>query len=98
MSISLGLPSKPEIHERIAEPVATEAQRMSAQSEDDSVALRGEESMSSTVSNSSSSIEFPAFLKKENMRKERVYVSKGSVITQYEDDMDVPTFLRKQMQ
>lgn len=47
----------------------------------------------------SSSHEYPAFLKPENMRKEpRVYVSKGSVITQYEDDMDVPTFLRKQMQ
>lgn len=45
-----------------------------------------------------SQIEFPAFLKKDAMRKERVYVSKGSVITQYEDDMDVPTFLRKQMQ
>jgi cell division protein FtsZ len=44
-------------------------------------------------------IDFPPFLKPETMRKEsRVYVSKGSVITQYEDDMDVPTFLRKQMQ
>jgi cell division protein FtsZ len=53
----------------------------------------------SQSSGNNSSIEFPAFLKKENMRKEaRVYVSKGSVITQYEDDMDVPTFLRKQMQ
>lgn len=98
MSISLGLPSKPEVHERIAEPVVIETQRMSNESEDDSVASRGVESMSATASNSSSSIEFPAFLKKENMRKERVYVSKGSVITQYEDDMDVPTFLRKQMQ
>ncbi|MBN2038227.1 MAG: cell division protein FtsZ [Chitinispirillaceae bacterium] len=47
----------------------------------------------------SSRMEYPAFLKPENMRKEpRTYVSKGSVITQYEDDMDVPTFLRKQMQ
>lgn len=44
------------------------------------------------------SLEFPPFIKKEAMRKERIYVSKGSVITQYEDDMDVPTFLRKQMQ
>jgi cell division protein FtsZ len=47
----------------------------------------------------SSTIEFPPFLKPEAMRKEpRVYVSKGSVMTQYEDDTDVPTFLRKQMQ
>jgi cell division protein FtsZ len=43
--------------------------------------------------------EFPPFLRQEAMRREpRVYVSKGSVLTQYEDDMDVPTFLRKQMQ
>jgi cell division protein FtsZ len=98
MSISLGLPSKSETHERIVETVAIEKPRMSNEVEDESVAMRGEESISTTASNSNSSIEFPAFLKKENMRKERVYVSKGSVITQYEDDMDVPTFLRKQMQ
>lgn len=43
--------------------------------------------------------EFPPFLKQEAMRRDpHVYVSKGSVLTQYEDDMDVPTFLRKQMQ
>ena len=48
--------------------------------------------------NQGSQIEFPPFFKKEAIRKERVYVSKGSVLTQYEDDMDVPTFLRKQMQ
>lgn len=29
---------------------------------------------------------------------ERFYVNRGTVITHYEDDMDVPTFLRKQMQ
>jgi cell division protein FtsZ len=98
MSISLGLPPKSEAHERTIEPVVVEKPRMSTEAEYDSVAMRGEESISTTASNSSSSIEFPAFLKKENMRKERVYVSKGSVITQYEDDMDVPTFLRKQMQ
>ena len=47
----------------------------------------------------SSMVEFPPFLKSDAMRKEpRVYVSKGSVVTQYEDDTDVPTFLRKQMQ
>jgi cell division protein FtsZ len=44
------------------------------------------------------SIDLSSFIKKDSVRKERVYVSKGSVITQYEDDMDVPTFLRKQMQ
>lgn len=46
----------------------------------------------------SSEIGMPTFIKKNQVQKERVYVSKGSVITQYEDDMDVPTFLRKQMQ
>jgi cell division protein FtsZ len=51
------------------------------------------------VASSSAVGEFPPFLKQEAMRREpHVYVSKGSVLTQYEDDMDVPTFLRKQMQ
>ena len=43
-------------------------------------------------------IGIPPYLKKNQMTKERVFVSKGSVLTQLEDDMDVPTFLRKQMQ
>jgi cell division protein FtsZ len=43
--------------------------------------------------------ELPPFLKKDTSRREpQVFVSKGQVITHYEDDMDVPTFLRKQMQ
>ncbi len=44
------------------------------------------------------SIEIPVMFRKENVQKEQVFVSKGQVITHYEDDMDVPTFLRKQMQ
>ena len=97
MSISLALPSKPDVIERIVEPIAA-VPVMSTEVEHETVTMRGEEPLAASTSNSNSSIEFPAFLKKENMRKERVYVSKGSVITQYEDDMDVPTFLRKQMQ
>ncbi len=48
----------------------------------------------------SSSVGVPAFMKqKESTKKEeRVFVSGGTVMTHYEDDMDVPTFLRKQMQ
>jgi cell division protein FtsZ len=43
--------------------------------------------------------DYPPFLKPEAMRKEPlVYVAKGSVVTQYEDDTNIPTFLRKQMQ
>jgi cell division protein FtsZ len=46
-----------------------------------------------------SNLDYPPFLKPEAMRKEPlVYVSKGSVMTQYEDDTNIPTFLRKQMQ
>ncbi|MFP4416802.1 MAG: cell division protein FtsZ [Chitinivibrionales bacterium] len=44
------------------------------------------------------SLEFPVVYHKENVQKEQIFVSKGQVITHYEDDMDVPTFLRKQMQ
>jgi hypothetical protein len=47
----------------------------------------------------SSGLEFPAFLKKEKLKKDPHFVvSKGNIIEHYEDDMDVPTFLRKQMQ
>jgi cell division protein FtsZ len=42
--------------------------------------------------------EFPVVFRRENVQKEQIFVSKGQVITHYEDDMDVPTFLRKQMQ
>ncbi|HMD69189.1 MAG TPA: cell division protein FtsZ [Chitinivibrionales bacterium] len=49
---------------------------------------------------SSQQLEFPAFLKKEKVAKKDPHfvVSKGNIIEHYEDDMDVPTFLRKQMQ
>lgn len=47
---------------------------------------------------SGSDIGVPSFIKNKQVLKERSYVSKGNIITQYEDDMDVPTFLRKQMQ
>ncbi|MBD3346980.1 MAG: cell division protein FtsZ [Chitinivibrionales bacterium] len=47
-----------------------------------------------------SSLDIPApYLNKENIKKEaQVFVHKGEVITHYQDDIDVPTFLRKQMQ
>lgn len=31
-------------------------------------------------------------------KEQKIFVSKGQVISHYEDDMDIPTFLRKQMQ
>jgi len=41
----------------------------------------------------------PPLLKKEKVMKEaQVFVHRGEVITHYQDDIDVPTFLRKQMQ
>lgn len=98
MSISLNVAPKSELQEKAAEPVVVELPRKAAENEENLLSSASEESAAGSASNPNSSIEFPAFLKKENMRKERVYVSKGSVITQYEDDMDVPTFLRKQMQ
>lgn len=92
MSISLSVPPKQDIPQcrienqdlpRVVQEITTS---------------HNEEQSAPSVSQVGPSIEFPAFIKKEAIRKERVYVSKGSVITQYEDDMDVPTFLRKQMQ
>ncbi|HEX2959608.1 MAG TPA: cell division protein FtsZ [Chitinispirillaceae bacterium] len=51
------------------------------------------------AANVASGLDIPSIIRPRDAKGvERVYVSKGSVITQYEDDMDVPTFLRKQMQ
>lgn len=105
LSISLNVAPKSEAQEKIPEPFVVELPKMVRTLDDEPVVVvkEDESAVQAAAYNqgtgaNSSSIEFPAFLKKENMRKERVYVSKGSVITQYEDDMDVPTFLRKQMQ
>ncbi|RPI97359.1 MAG: cell division protein FtsZ [Spirochaetales bacterium] len=46
----------------------------------------------------SKSVDIPVVVKTGNFQKEQIFVSKGQVISHYEDDMDVPTFLRKQMQ
>jgi len=45
-------------------------------------------------------IEYTPFMKKDKVVKKdaHLFVSKGNIIEHYEDDMDVPTFLRKQMQ
>ncbi len=40
----------------------------------------------------------PVVVKTRNYQKEQIFVSKGQVMTHLEDDIDVPTFLRKQMQ
>jgi cell division protein FtsZ len=96
MSISLSMPAKAEVQEKAEAPAAAVEQPKSANEQNTEVSVT-EDAASHQPSNGNS-IEFPPFLKKEAIRKERVYVSKGSVITQYEDDMDVPTFLRKQMQ
>jgi cell division protein FtsZ len=51
------------------------------------------------LGSSSATQDFSVFLKKETMKKDPHFVvSKGNIIEHYEDDMDVPTFLRKQMQ
>jgi len=72
---------------KLPAPVAEEPQHVAAAS------------MNGHVSGSSQ-LEFPAFLKKEKAAKKDPHfvVSKGNIIEHYEDDMDVPTFLRKQMQ
>ncbi len=43
-------------------------------------------------------LDLPVVVKPRSYQKEQVFVSKGQVMTHLEDDIDVPTFLRKQMQ
>ena len=96
MSISLAVPPKQEIPENVEIVEAPKVVKEEMPVHFEEQPMQTAPSFKESAGNSS--IEFPPFIKKEAMRKERVYVSKGSVITQYEDDMDVPTFLRKQMQ
>ncbi len=56
------------------------------------------ESRTRKAESHSRSVEMPVVVKTGNIRREQIFVSKGQVISHYEDDMDVPTFLRKQMQ
>jgi cell division protein FtsZ len=90
LSIALNVPPKQSNSELESEDRDKAAQ--------DNPATQKEKQGIPVVNNAGASIECLPFIKKEAIRKERVYVSKGSVITQYEDDMEVPTFLRKQMQ
>ena len=51
------------------------------------------------VAEATTPLDFPSFLKRDRIKKDTHFVvSKGNIIEHYEDDMDVPTFLRKQMQ
>ncbi|NLG16754.1 MAG: cell division protein FtsZ [Fibrobacter sp.] len=99
MSISLSVPPKAEIQEKVEQPAVAEPPVKNINEQLVEISASEEPTAAACAQSSAgTSIDFPQFLRKEAIRKERVYVSKGSVITQYEDDMDVPTFLRKQMQ
>ncbi|KMQ53053.1 Cell division protein FtsZ [Chitinispirillum alkaliphilum] len=94
--LSISLPPREEKQEIKAQPLSVE----NAEAENQVKSSEAEQrEVNEERAPNTSGIEVPAFMKKESTMKEaRVYVSRGSVITQYEDDMDVPTFLRKQMQ
>jgi cell division protein FtsZ len=106
LSISLTVPPKKEnvVIETESEITAAPVARQLIEEPLVQLSVEQEEQIQASTANnagqiSGASIEIPPFIKKDGMvRKERIYVSKGSVMTQYEDDMDVPTFLRKQMQ
>jgi cell division protein FtsZ len=45
-----------------------------------------------------SPLEMPIVIRKDGFQKEKMFIAKGNIMPQLEDDYDVPTFLRKQMQ
>jgi cell division protein FtsZ len=95
LSIALTVPAKPEvIKERTPEPVIIEMPKM----DDIDMSQIQDREETRTAASSAANIEFPMYAKRDPKRNERIYVSKGNVMTTLEDDMDVPTFLRKQMQ
>jgi cell division protein FtsZ len=46
----------------------------------------------------SARLEMPIVVRKDSIQREQVCVSKSGMMTSMEEDLDVPTFLRKQMQ
>jgi cell division protein FtsZ len=95
LSIALNVPPKQEVvKERTPEPVIIEMPKMD---EVDLTQIQDREEIRTTAA-STSNMEYPMYAKQNPKRNERIYVSKGNVMTTLEDDMDVPTFLRKQMQ
>jgi cell division protein FtsZ len=98
MSMPLQYPLRQERAEEVR--IASEETRTSPENEAmaESPVIATTPSMTGAPAHSTT-IDFPPFLKPEAMRREqRVYINRGTVMTQYEDDTDVPTFLRKQMQ
>jgi len=99
--LAISLPSKNQQEEKKEEqhkPVENQervSEEESSSCDNQQIEIKSEDGLDNA---DVSQIKVPPFFKKEAMRKERVFVSKGSVLTQYEDDIDVPTFLRKQMQ
>lgn len=77
-----------------------ETQEVAASEEAPAPAPVQETPIEATEASQSQTLEFPPpLLKKEKVKKEaQVFVHRGEVITHYQDDIDVPTFLRKQMQ
>jgi cell division protein FtsZ len=95
LSIALNVAPKTEIvKERTPEPVIIEMPKMD---DFDMSQIQDREETRAPVA-STSNMEYPMYAKPNPKRNERIYVSKGNVMTTLEDDMDVPTFLRKQMQ
>jgi len=95
LSIALSVPAKPEVvKERVADPVIIEMPKLD---DIDMSQIQDREETRVTAA-SNANVDLPIYPKRDPKRNERIYVSKGNVMTTLEDDMDVPTFLRKQMQ
>jgi hypothetical protein len=88
-------PARPQLQEEPETPREPEPVIPLRLSEQPSDSREEDEEERSADTNS---LEIPAVFKREKPQKENFFVSKGQVITQLEDDMDIPTFLRKQMQ
>ncbi len=95
LSIALNVPAKPEVvRERVADPVIIEMPKL----DDIDMSQIQDREDARVAAASNANVDFPIYPKRDPKRNERIYVSKGNVMTTLEDDMDVPTFLRKQMQ
>ena len=104
MSFSLQSPTHP-VHKEEIRPLGQDGAFSEAAVEDvhivAEVVEETQKAVASALTNAPASgpLDFPTFIKKDKMKKDAQFVvTKGNIIEHYADDMDIPTFLRKQMQ
>ncbi|MDO5575453.1 MAG: cell division protein FtsZ [Fibrobacter sp.] len=97
--LSLSLQSKNQEEQvKVSETYENPVREVEVITAEEYINSRNEDRVEAEDPKSTSSIKVPEYYLSTNKRKERTFVSKGEIMTEFEDDLGVPTFLRRQMQ